>query len=361
MKRVVVKVGSSCLTKNNCKLDIPQLEMLVGDMAELRKHCDVVFVTSGAVAAGMGMLALPSRPRRLEQLQAMAAIGQSVLMHRYQILFSKQGITTAQILLSEEDFSVRERFLNFRNTLEELLKLKILPIINENDPVATKELRIGDNDTLSAAVASNIGADFLFMLSDVDGLYDKNPRLKGAKLIERVEKITPEIASLKGGGKASHGVGGISTKIQAVNICGQAGVTMILMNGRRKGLLLSAFRGEPAGTTFVPSVRKPKKNLWVQVAKPKGVVIVDAGAWKALKEKKSLLASGIVGVSGFFPRGEVVEIRADSGELIGKGVCSYSSDELQKAKGLRSAQILKIFGYSVPGPAIPRELMFIKP
>ncbi|MFH1591354.1 MAG: glutamate 5-kinase [archaeon] len=359
MKRIIVKIGSACLTDKEGRLDDGQIKDYARQIAALMDSSSVILVTSAAIAAGMGETKLIQRPRRMPDLQALAAIGQSILMRRYHDEFIKHGIHTAQILLSDNDLSSRERFLNFRNTLDSLLKMRVLPIINENDTVANKEIKIvGDNDALAAAVACNVGADRLIMLSTVPGVYDREPTKPGAALIPEIKEITAEISRLSGKAKGFHSVGGIQSKISAARLCMASGVRMHLLDGRQTDSLLKVVRGDQIGTVFEPSTKKPRKDLWIKIAQPRGAIIIDKGAVSALQDKRSLLASGITGVEGVFPCGEVVEVRAPDGVIVGKGVPNYSSDDVIRIKGKRSDEIIKVLG-SRPFPNVISRESFV--
>lgn len=253
INRIVIKIGTSNLTDKRYRLDPRKIKKFTKEIIELRKqNKEVILVTSGAIGAGIGRLNLRQRPKDMKLLQAAAAVGQNILMNTYDRYFSKYNQTIAQILLTYEDFSKRQRYLNLRNTLITLLKSGVVPIINENDTTAVDEIRVGDNDNLSALVASNLGADLLVILSDIDGLYTCDPsRSKEAKLISTVDEITPELE--KNTGKNSiRGVGGMKTKIQAAKITMKSGIPMIVANGSEKAVIKRVISGEPIGTIFLP-------------------------------------------------------------------------------------------------------------
>ncbi|NOZ80089.1 MAG: glutamate 5-kinase [DPANN group archaeon] len=346
VKTLVIKVGTHSLTKRDGKLDQQKITLLVEQIAKIKQGRSVVLVSSGAVGAGIGELALRERPRALSLLQATAAVGQSVLMSVYRDLFKAQGIIVAQILLAEEDFSNRRRYLNFRNTIHRLLREGVIPIINENDVIATHELKVGDNDTLSAMIAANIKAELLIMLSDIDGLYDRDPNHRSARLIEEVHEITPEIEKLSGKGKG-YSVGGIHTKVEAARICMKAGITMSLVDGSKKGVIHQVLENTRIGTVFLPQEPANSKEQWLRIARPKGIITIDQGAEKAVLSGKSLLARGIHDVRGIFDRGDLVIIQGPKKE-IGKGLSEYSSDMLGRIKGRTSETIEKLLGFASP-------------
>ncbi|HUV79699.1 MAG TPA: glutamate 5-kinase [Candidatus Bathyarchaeia archaeon] len=348
-KRIVIKVGTSNLTDKNYRLEPLKVGKLAKDIVELKRHGkEVILVTSGAIGAGIGKLDLKRRPRDIKVLQATAAVGQSILMSKYDRYFANYDQIIAQVLLTHEAFFNRQRYLNLRNTLVTLLKSGIIPIINENDTVAVDEIKLGDNDNLSALVASNLDADLLIILSDVDGLYSANPkRSKKAELISVVDEITPEIERIaEKGGRT--GVGGMKTKIQAAKVTMKAGIPLIIANGREENILIRIIEGERVGTLFMPKTTRKMngKEHWILFASsPKGSIKVDAGAKKALLENGgSLLPSGIIGVENEFRSGDTVSIVDTEGVEFAKGISNYSSSDIEKIKGLQSKEIEPILG-----------------
>ena len=357
--RVVIKVGTSTLTHPNGKLNLFQLERLVKGIAELKnKKREVILVSSGAIGAGMGRLGLAERPKTMPEKQALAAIGQGILMHMYENLFSLEGETVAQILLTKDDVAHRERYLNARNTLSTLLKMGAIPIINENDTVVVEEIKIGENDTLSALVAGLIDADLLILLSDIDGLYTDDPRKNpDAKLIPIVEQITPEIGRLAKDAGSIMGSGGMTTKINAARISINYGIPMIVANGSTENVLRDVSTGKNPGTIFLPLKHKIRtRKGWIAYgSKTHGTLWLDEGAARALAEKgKSLLPSGIVRVEGNFQRGHVVSIIGEE-KMIARGIVNYSAEELQKIKGRQCKEIADILGYKDEDEAIHRD------
>ncbi len=362
--RVVVKVGTSTLTHATGKLDLFQIERLVRELADL-KHQDleVILVSSGAVGAGMGRMGLKQKPKAMPAKQALAAIGQGLLMHTYEKLFCEYGEVVAQVLLTKEDISNRGRYLNARNTLLTLVKQGAIPIINENDTVAVEEIKFGDNDTLAALVAGLVDADLLILLSDIEGLYTADPRKDAAaQLIRRVDEITPEIEALAGDTGTKLGSGGMTTKIQAAKISYSFGIPMIVTDGSRNNVLREIIGGDYPGTLFVPrDHRINSRKGWIAFAsKTNGTLWLDQGAEKAIVEKgKSLLPSGILKVEGSFRRGCVVSLKGQSGELA-RGIVNYSSEDIEKIKGCQSKEILEILGYKDDDAVIHRDNLTLR-
>ncbi|MHC1611489.1 MAG: glutamate 5-kinase [Candidatus Methanospirareceae archaeon] len=348
-KRIVIKVGTSNLTDKNYRLEPRKVEKLVKEIVELkRRDKEVILVTSGAIGAGIGKLNLKERPRDIKLLQATAAVGQNILMSTYDKYFANYDQIIAQVLLTHDAFFNRQRYLNLRNTLLTLLKSGIIPIINENDTVAVDEIKLGDNDNLSALVASNLDAELLIILSDVDGFFTANPkRSKKAELIQVVDEITPEIERIaERGGRT--GVGGMKTKIQAAKVVMKAGIPLVIANGGEENILIRIIEGERVGTLFVPrTTRKMNgKEHWIRFASvPKGRIKVDDGAKTALiKNRGSLLPSGIIGVEEEFQSGDTVSIVDTEGVEFAKGISNYSSSDIEKIKGLQSREIEPVLG-----------------
>lgn len=364
MRRMVVKVGTSTLTHSTGKLNLGQLERLVREFADIRNRgIEVILVSSGAVGAGMGRLGLKKKPQNIPEKQALAAVGQGILMQMYEKLFAEYGEVVAQILLTREDINQRDRYLNARNTLLTLLKLGVIPIINENDTVAFEEIKFGDNDTLAALVAGLVDADLLVLLTDIDGLYTADPRKdQTAQLLKEVHELAPEIMNLAGEAGSALGSGGMLTKIQAAEIIGNSGIPMIVANGMRQGVLKEIVMGENPGTLFLPSEhRLNSRKAWIGYAsKACGAVYVDEGAEKALLEMgKSLLPSGIIDVEDDFERGSVVSVRGKSGE-IARGIVNYGAAEIRKIMGRQSKEISKILGYKDFDEVIHRDNLTLR-
>lgn len=363
-KRIVVKVGSSSIAYSTGKLNLFQIESLVRQLSDLHNQGkDVLLVTSGAIGTGAGKLGLTVRPRTIPAKQAAAAVGQGILMHIYEKFFSEYGVTAGQVLLTREDFSDRRRFLNARNTLHALLQFGVIPVINENDTVAVDEIKLGENDTLSALVAGLVDAELLVLLSDIQGLYTADPRQDpDAFLIREVEEITPEIESLAGGAGSKLGTGGMATKISAARIAAHSGVSTVLACAEEKDIILKIVAGEQAGTVFWPSSNKlENKKQWIAYSSAVcGKICVDEGAAAALvKQGKSLLPSGITGVEGLFEMGSTVSIVGPDNQEIARGITSYSSVEIEQIKGVQTKEISLILGYKDYDEIVHRNNMVL--
>jgi len=356
-KRIVVKIGSGILTSRNYRLNKVRIKKLVAQIAALiDKNTEVILVTSGAIAAGMGMLRLHSRPKLLPQQQAAAAIGQSQLMRIYDTFFKHYGQLSAQVLLTREDLSNRKRYLNAKNTLFTLLSYNVVPIINENDTVSVDEIKFGDNDRLSALVATLGQADLLVILSDVDGLYAER------NVISVVERISPEIERLASAATGRVGTGGMASKVEAAKICCATGLGCIVANGKTPGILSRILDEQDIGTLFLP--RKEQlvaKKRWIGFgAKVAGKLFVDEGAKQALTlKKKSLLAKGIVGLGGTFAVGDMVSILDMKNQEFARGLVSYSSEELARIKGQKSERIKTLLGYKYYDEVVHRDNLVI--
>jgi glutamate 5-kinase len=373
-KRIVVKIGSSSLTHEGGKLYLTRIDHFLRQLVDLKNRGRaVLFVTSGAIGAGMGEMGIKERPESIPEQQGMAAIGQGLLMSAYNRILREYGEIGAQILLTSSDLEERNRYLNAFNTLESLLKYGVIPIINENDTVATQEIRFGDNDTLSARVAGLIEADLLIILSDVEGLYNGDPREIGRdkrpEVIRRVEVITPELQKLAGSHGSNLGVGGMFTKIEAAKIAVNSGITMVIAPGYKEDIILRVIsmleKGEDytLGTTFLPDKNNlSKRKQWLCYNKStSGSIRVDQGAEEALiNQGKSLLPGGIIEVSGEFNSGESVSIINKMGQEIGKGLVNYSAREIEEIKGHHSDEIDSLLGYVNKAEVIHRDNMVIK-
>ena len=348
-RRVVVKIGSALLAdRTNGTLKEEWLSSLIDDVAALRKAGrQVVLVSSGAVALGRFRLGLPKGALELEQSQAAAAVGQISLAAAYQALAARHGITVAQILLTLGDTEQRRRYLNARHTLETLLELGAVPVVNENDTVATAEIKYGDNDRLSARVASMVSADCLVLLSDIDGLYTAPPHLDpAARHIPIVTEITPEIEAMAGAPGTELSKGGMKTKIEAAKIALGAGTNMVITTGNVMNPLRAIAEGSKV-TWFIAS-QDPvtAKKRWIAgQLEPRGTLYIDAGAEKALLSGKSLLPAGVMRIDGAFDRGDAVIIRSLDGRELGRGLVAYPKAEAEKIAGKRSADIEPLIGY----------------
>ena len=358
VKRIVVKVGTSTLANADGSLNEDKIKQIVANLSELNENAEVVFVTSGAVGAGMGQMKLAHKPKSIVEKQALAAIGQVSLIHLYQILFWAHGKTIAQLLLTKDDFSDRRRYLNMRSVLRSLLAKKIIPVINENDPVVgegIKGVKVGDNDTLSALVAGLIEADLLVILTDIDGLYDKNPSVfADAKFINLVENLDDGIRAAAGAEGSKFGTGGMRTKITAAEMATKNGTHLIIANGADPRNIVRAAQGCEVGTLFLAGKNRiNSRKYWLAYsAADNGSVAIDAGAARALKEGKSLLAVGIREVVGEFERGETLAIKDASGRALARGITNYSSAELALIKGRKSEEIEAVLGYKYEDEAL---------
>lgn len=346
-KRVVVKVGSSSLTDDQGNLNIAYMKRLVEELARLKKEqgIDVLLVSSGAIAAGLGVLNW-SRPLvTMPEKQAAAAVGQGLLFETYKQLFAAHGQMVAQVLLTRGDIENRKRYVNIRNTLETLLHYGILPIINENDTVVVDEIRIGDNDTLGSWVGVLSEADLVILLTDIDGLYTANPREDPtARRIPVVKEITRELERAAGGKGSVHGTGGMKTKLKAAKIATQAGIELVIAHSRVDQVIARVVAGESLGTRFLPHKRLSGKKQWIAYgSKAKGRIFVDEGAAHALIHGgKSLLAPGIVRIEGTFVEGDAVEIALADETIIAKGIVNYSDADLRYLQEKREHHLREV-------------------
>lgn len=361
-KRLVVKIGSALLVDSNTgALRRDWLVSLAEDVAEIRKRgTDVILVSSGSIALGRGVLGLPVAALPLEQSQAAAAVGQIQLARAYEEVLAPHGIITAQVLVTLEDSEDRRRYLNSRATMETLLGFGVTPIVNENDTIATDEIRFGDNDRLAAQVAVTIGADQLVLLSDVDGLYTSNPNINSdAQHIEIVSIITPEIESMAGDAASALSKGGMKTKVMAAKVATEAGCAMAITLGAPLNPLKNLEFGGRA-TWFSPQTDpQTARKRWIATMKSRGGFVIDAGAQNALLAGKSLLPAGVVAIEGQFGRGDPVSIRAASGAAIAIGLTRYTSDEARQIMGRRSDQIEDVLGYKGRAALIHRDDMVL--
>jgi glutamate 5-kinase len=332
VSRIVVKLGTGVLTDARKQPDIAQFEQLVAQVAGQRQQGrDVVMVTSGAVGAGMGVLGYDKRPGELAELQACAAIGQTRLMSTYEKLFARHGLNVAQVLLTHDDLQHHERHLNARNTLVRLLRHGIVPIINENDAVSFTEIKFGDNDKLSALVACLLPADLLVILTTVDGVMI-NFGQPNAQLLATVESITPELEAMAGGTTSATAVGGMTSKIQAAKIVARSGIPLVIAPGKKHDVLQRVVNHEEEGTLFVPNERRlASRKRWIAFFhRPKGVIYVDEGAKKALREEgKSLLPPGIHRCEGAFQPGEVVSVCDANGTEFARGMSDVTAESIR--------------------------------
>ncbi len=348
-RRVVIKVGTSTLTYANGKLNLFRIEQLVREMADLHnRDMEVILVSSGAIRVGANRMGLKKAPTTIPEKQALAAIGQGALMQLYEKLFAEYNQTVAQLLLTRGDFDERIRYLNATNALLALLKMEVIPIINENDTVAVEEIKFGDNDTLSALVAGLVDADLLIILSDVDGLYDADPRSsEDARLLTQVTEISSAMEDSSHNRGSSFSSGGMYTKLKAARICMASGITMIIANSAEDNVIRRIIAGEEVGTLFVPrGTRMHAREKWLAFGSlVQGRIVVDEGAALALiKRGRSLLASGITGVVGEFERGAVVGVMSPAGAEIARGITHYNAGEIRLIAGHKSSDIEQILG-----------------
>jgi glutamate 5-kinase len=364
VKRLVVKIGSRVLTAEDNELDRAVIDGIAVQVAAIRSSGrEVVIVTSGAIAAGRGALGINARPRTIPEKQAAAAVGQTRLMRAYEDAFAPRGLTCAQLLLTRTDLSDRTRFLNARATIETLLSCGAVPVINENDTVAVDEIKFGDNDNLSALVTNLADAQLLVILTDIDGFYDDDPRKNpGARLVPLVRAITKETEKAAGGAGSSVGTGGMATKLAAAKKAGKSGAATLIVNGRLPGTLLQAVDGAEIGTLFLPANKSltSRKHWIAYTLRPKGRIVVDAGAVKVLHQQgRSLLPSGIVQVEGEFERGESVRVCGPDGSEFARGLADYSAGEIERLLGHRSGEIEAILGYKYGDEMIHRDNLVI--
>lgn len=348
VRKVVIKAGTATITEGSGRISRERVANLTeGVMEARRRGIEVALVSSGAIAAGMERLGLETRPGDMESLQAAAAVGQGLLVSMYADLLQEKGVTAGQVLLTQHDMTHRQQYLNARHTLERLFDMGVVPIINENDTVATDEITFGDNDMLAALVASLVNADLLLLLTDTEGLYTADPRCADdARLIQRVEKITGEIEELGGESGGPLGLGGMTSKVQAAKVAVSTGAMTVIADGRRPGIVSEVLDGMMPGTFFPASARVGSKKRWIGYARrSRGLLRIDGGAARALvARRKSLLPAGVLEVEGDFEVGDCVDIVAPDGTVIGRGISSYSRQEADLIKGLRSDQVSKLLG-----------------
>ncbi len=358
--RWVIKIGSALLTNDGRGLDFDAISSWVEQMAVLRgQGHELVLVSSGAVAEGMSRLGWRTRPRALHELQAAAAVGQMGLVQAYESRFQRHGMHTAQVLLTHEDLSDRKRYLNARSTLRSLLQVGVIPVVNENDTVATDEIRFGDNDSLAALVANLVEADLLVILTDQSGLYDRDPRAHAdAALISEANAADPALEAMCTGGAGALGSGGMLTKVQAAKRAARSGASTLIVSGRETDVLQRVAGGETLGTLLQPA-REPiaaRKQWLAGQLQARGRLTLDAGAVEALRQSgKSLLPVGVTAVSGNFARGELVVCENPGGEPVARGLVNYSADEARRIIGLPSDRIESVLGYVDEAELIHRD------
>jgi glutamate 5-kinase len=361
--RIVVKIGSSLLVDTKTgRLNADWLAALADDLAALAKGGrDILVVSSGAIALGRRVLGLGTRPLRLDEGQASAAVGQIALARAWSQVLGDRGLTAGQILLTLGDTEERRRYLNARSTITTLLRLRAVPVINENDTVATSEIRYGDNDRLAARVASMMSADLLVLLSDVDGLYSAPPGLDpNAEFIELVERVTPEIEAMAASAGSDLSRGGMKTKIEAARIATAAGTSMVIAGGHRQNPLAAITAGSRCTWFVVETKPGTARKKWISGhLETRGAVVVDAGAVNALRSGKSLLPAGVTGVRGQFQRGDAIKIIGPQGEEIGRGLVAFDAEDAARISGRNSAEIETILGFAGRPEMIHRDDMVI--
>jgi glutamate 5-kinase len=362
VERVVIKVGTTTITKGSSTASKDMMDSIAKQVKELKdQRKEVLIVTSGAIGIGLKTMGVKPNPNDIPIRQAASSVGQSILMQKWNESFQEQGLMVAQILLTMDIYSDRESVLNLNNTIDALIDHDVVPIFNENDAVSIKEIDavFGDNDTLSALIASRTDADLLLILSDVEGLFDKNPKTnKDARFISVVTEITKEIESMAGDPITGLGVGGMKTKIKAAKICQDAGCRMIIASSEVTDVATRIIGGEDIGTLFVSDTHISKKRRWLKSARSYGTLVIDEGACKALHNHKSLLPAGIIDVNGSFNKGDVVSI-SFNGAVIAKGTPLYDSSEIQKIKGKHSSKIKEILGHSMNADVILSDDMVL--
>jgi len=360
--RMVIKVGTSSITMGGSSASREFMDSVAKQVKILKDEGkEVLIVTSGAIGIGLKTMKVKPNPNDIPIKQAASSVGQSILMQKWNESFEKHGLITAQILLTMDIYSDRDSVLNLNNTIDSLLSHNVVPIFNENDAVSIKEIGavFGDNDTLSAVIASRTDADLLIILSDVEGLYDKNPNLHSdAKFIQTVTEISKEIEEMAGDPITGVGVGGMKTKIKAASICKDAGCRMIIASNSVEDVIIRSVNGDEIGTIFVSDTLVSKKRRWLKSARSKGTIVVDVGAEKAMLEHKSLLPAGIIKVEGIFGKGDVVSIVCN-GKIIAKASPNYDSSEVDKIKGVHSNKICEILGYKSNDDVILSENIII--
>ena len=350
IKRIVIKIGSSSLVKKDFSVNEPILVKIIEQFSRLKeKGIDVALVTSGAIAVGMHELGLSKKPKAMALKQACAAVGQAKLMEAYNRSAEIYGLKLGQILLNHDDFQVRKRMLYLSNTLDEMFKNNIIPVINENDALAVEEIKVGDNDTLASLIAPMISADLLILFSDINGLYTKNPKVyPDAVMVEEVKKIDNKILEMVGGATTEVGTGGMETKIDAAIISTMAGCNMIICNSTELKRLVSICEGENIGTLFLANKKEisSREHWMIFKANSFGYIVVDDGLKEKMKDRKlSILPKGILKVGGEFLSGAVIDIKDSEGTIIAKGISNYSSSEIDSVIGLSSEEAMDLIGF----------------
>lgn len=364
-KRIVIKVGTSTITYANGKRNFSQIDRLAREISDLQNQGkEMILVTSGAVAVGVDRMGLPGKPKTIPGKQAAAAVGQGVLMHTYEKFFADYGQIVAQVLITKTEAIDRHRYTNTRNTFMELMRQRVIPIVNENDVVALDELKIGDNDNMSALVAGIVDADLVIILSDVDGLYTANPQTHtDAVIVPEVTEITPEIEASAGGVGSARGTGGMATKIQAAKAATSSGIHLVIASGTEKNAITRVLQGEELGTLFVSRENRLQfRKRWLAFgAKIAGSIVVDDGCAKAIRKAGgcSILPAGVFAVQGEFLPGSTVSVIDKDAHELARGLVHYSSAELEQIKGCNSGEIANILGHKNFDEVIHRDDLVI--
>lgn len=364
-KRIVIKVGTSTITYANGKRNFSQIDRLAREISDLQNQGkEMILVTSGAVAVGVDRMGLPGKPKTIPGKQAAAAVGQGVLMHTYEKFFADYGQIVAQVLITKTEAIDRHRYTNTRNTFMELMRQRVIPIVNENDVVALDELKIGDNDNMSALVAGIVDADLVIILSDVDGLYTANPQTHpDAVIVPEVAEITPEIEASAGGVGSARGTGGMATKIQAAKAATSSGIHLVIASGTEKNAITRVLQGEELGTLFVSRENRLQfRKRWLAFgAKIAGSIVVDEGCAKAIRKAGgcSILPAGVFAVQGEFLPGSTVSVIDKDAHELARGLVHYSSAELEQIKGCNSGEIANILGHKNFDEVIHRDDLVI--
>ena len=362
-KRIVVKVGTSTLLYPNGKINLYRIEHLARELSDLASQGrEVILVTSGAIGAGMVRMGLSERPDSMQEKQALASVGQVLLMHLYDKFFTEYGQVAGQVLLTKENFANHNQYINARNTLMAMLKSGIIPVINENDAVTVAEVKLGDNDTLSATVAAIVDADVLIILSDIDGVYDANPQTHPeAKLLSEIKEITSGVEAMAGGAGSAVGTGGMATKIEAAKIATAAGVTMFIASGGENGMLGRIIAGEDVGTVFPPKdAHLRARKGWLAFGKRiSGILVVAEGCVMALKKGSSLLAAGILATEGEYTAGSTVRVLTADYQEIARGTIAYDAAAVAKIKGRKTSDFTDILDGEIHDEVIHRDNMVL--
>lgn len=362
-KRIVVKVGTSTLLYPDGKINLYRIDHLTRELADLSSQGkEIVLVTSGAIGVGMVRMGLKKRPDSIQERQALASVGQVQLIHLYDKFFTEYGQTAGQVLLTKENFSNHSQYSNGRNTVLTMLKKGIIPVINENDAVTTAEVKIGDNDTLSATVAAMVDADALIILSDIDGVYNANPQKNPeARLLPEIREITKAVENMAGGAGSAVGTGGMATKIEAAKIATAAGVMMFIVSGSKDGIIRQVIQGENVGTVFPPKEAHLRtRKGWLAFGKRiSGVIFVDAGCVRALKTGSSILAAGVVATEGDYQAGSTVRVLTMEQQEIARGIINFDAQTMELIKGKKTGEFNQLAVSTAQDEVIHRDNMVL--